>query len=900
MTPEAWERIKASFEIAESLEGTARLEYLEQLRIADPIVHSAVIKLLAAHDDASGFLETFSLTHEWVFRIGELIDNRFQVISRIRRGGIGEVYEVYDQKLRQKRALKTLRTQFAADPQAVERFRREIGIAQKVWHENLCRVYDLIEHRRVTEAGEEQITCLTMELLEGQSLLVYLEEHGTFQHAEALPVIRQIASGLQALHQARIIHRDLKPSNIIICPHPDGTLHAVVTDFGLAKPADMVDPDLFETKLQYNAGAPYYMAPELLRGERPTIASDIYALGLVIDEMVTQCRAYSAQTLEQLFIQKLWSVPALPSQRNSSLPAYWDAVILRCIDVRPEERYQSPREVIAALEGEQVSNRAPVPGAVPELTAPAPPSPRRVRAPIGERLSRRTVVMACVGAPVIAGVSAAVMATRPIDTSVVVFPIENDTEDIELGRLCKGTALEMQRRLSLLDGVRVIPFYESRQHAPSRLPADYSLVALMQAHGTQMRLTFQLIRNQTGDLVWIESFERDRVQNHLTLQNEIAAGTARALEGNLLKTVYNGWPRQIAPFAMNLRRLLGMQIVTAAGSPTNDPIAMERYVRARGLLLEQDLKATEEAENCLLEATQRDPKFALAFSGLADCQFMLMEYNPKPGPELMQVARSYAQKGVQLGPDLPETHATLAAIEQMNWEWELTDFHYARALTLNPGFARGRRWYAGFLIQFGRFEEGLEHSRRAISLDPFDPNTKTSVGLYLFYAGRNDEAIEMLESAVSRKELPIARLNLGGVYAYLASWAPDPASSPWLAKAMQQADRVAEMENARPVARQHLSYSDRMYCLNHAIAGNRRAMQPYFDRMLVDMRAGRTSGAQAATIYAALGETDTALSLLEQSVEARDRKVMYLKVNPFLEKLRDQERFQRMLVRMRL
>lgn len=895
MTAEAWERIKTSFEAAAGLTGSARAGYLENLRRDDPVVHAAVVDLLSAHDEANGFLETFSIGHEWVFRTGELVDQRFRIVNRISRGGMGEVYEVFDEKLRERRALKTLRPQLAFDQEAVERFRREIRVAQKASHENLCRVYDLIEHHRETEqGGNEKIACLTMQLLEGKSLLVHLEENGHMPHAQALPLIRQIAAALRTLHSAQIIHRDLKPSNIILCPQPDHGLRAVVTDFGLAKHVDSHDPELFESKPERNAGAPYYMAPELLRGERPTIATDIYAFGLVIDEIVTPSRAYSAQSIEQLFVQKLWSLPALPSQRNPTLPPHWDSVIMRCIDARPEERYQSAEEVVAALEGGlPVVKESPSETSAEPFVPMADPLRRR-------KIKRRAILAACVGIPVAAGASALAFKSKPLSGSVIVFPIENATGDAEIGWLCKGTGLEVQRRLSQINGLRVIPFYESRAAAPDKLPGEYSLLALMQAHKGHVRLTVQLIRNSTGDLVWIENFERERAQDHLFLQNEIAEGTMRALESNILLTTYESFPRGVGPAMSALRRVFGFQMAAPGEPPTKDAGALECYVRARGLLQEADLDATEKAEQNFMEAVRRDAGFALAYSGLADCQFMYMDYSAKRESELISTARRHAQRGVDLGGNLPETHVTLAAVQQMGWEWENTEFHYAKALSLNPRFARGRRWYAGFLMQFGHFADALTHARQALELDPFDTSTQTSLGLYLFFAGQHDAGAQLLERTLDKKDLKMARHNLGNIYAYLASKSSKPSSSPHLKKAFYQADRVAELERDRQSSEHELPYSVRMYCLYHAVAGNTKAMQPYLDRMLQDLSTGRTSPGLIAQTYAVRGETDSALDLLEQSVDRRDRKIMYLKVHPFYENLKGLPRYEALVARMRL
>jgi eukaryotic-like serine/threonine-protein kinase len=217
------------------------------------------------------------------FSTGELVADRYRIVRFIGQGGMGEVYEADDLELRLRLALKTVRPEIARDQQAIERFKREIRIARKVTHPNVCRIFDLGHHRRAPSGHE--IIFLTMELLLGETLAERVRRTGRMSTAEALPLAGQITAGLAAAHAAGIVHRDLKADNIILVLSQEGqqTPRARVTDFGLAYAGAAPDriTDL-STAIEGVAGTPAYMAPEQVEGGKVTAASDIYSLGIVL------------------------------------------------------------------------------------------------------------------------------------------------------------------------------------------------------------------------------------------------------------------------------------------------------------------------------------------------------------------------------------------------------------------------------------------------------------------------------------------------------------------------------------------------------------------------------------------------------------------------------------------
>ena len=418
MTAEEWEVTKQILDAAAGLPEAEREAWALRATEKWPSVRGAVLELLPhyRHDPSDA-----CPCAPHVVAPGQLVAGRFHVVRLIAEGGMGEVYEAHDKWLRLRLALKTLRHGQAADGDTLERFKRELLIARGVAHENLCRVYDFVEHRAPGPDGQEVLTpCFTMELLEGETLSDLLSRERPLPLDAVLNIVRQVVSALKLLHERGIIHRDLKPSNIMIVPRTGGPVRAVVTDFGLAKPD--APHELFESAPDFEgAGAPYFMAPELIRKQRPGVASDIYALGLLIDEMVTTSRAYSSRSMTALFFDKLHETPVPPSARSPELPPHWERTILRCIEQEPSARFASAAEVAAALENPGLTAlAAPAVGAV--AAGRAEPGRSRLRFPgwgwIAAMIALPTVfVMAAWAA----------LARQPVSTSIQISEIENLT-----------------------------------------------------------------------------------------------------------------------------------------------------------------------------------------------------------------------------------------------------------------------------------------------------------------------------------------------------------------------------------------------------------------------------------------------------------------------------------------
>ncbi|HJX28846.1 MAG TPA: protein kinase, partial [Thermoanaerobaculia bacterium] len=294
------------------------------------------------------------------FAAGALLAGRYRIVRFIARGGMGDVYEVDDLELQERVALKTIRPEVARDETAIERFRREIQLARKVTHPNVCRIFDLSHHRGEDPRGA--VIFLTMELLSGETLAERLRRTGPLPPDLALPIVRQIAEALQAAHQAGVVHRDLKPGNVILAEGRGG-IRAVVTDFGLARREKRLeDPRGAElTGATGVVGTPAYLAPEQIEGKESTPAVDIYALGIVLYEMLTGRVPFLGDTALLTAVKRLQEPPPSPRVHVPGLARHWEAAILRCLARDPADRFATAPELVEALTRPSETVAAPSP-----------------------------------------------------------------------------------------------------------------------------------------------------------------------------------------------------------------------------------------------------------------------------------------------------------------------------------------------------------------------------------------------------------------------------------------------------------------------------------------------------------------------------------------------------------
>jgi len=345
VNPELWGTVKRVFEEAADLLPEDQAEFVRSRSDGDGEVEAEVLRLLGAHSSSAAFLEVPAADlHTYLgpqadepsLPVGMVVAKRFEILRFLNRGGMGEVYEAWDAELKERIALKTIRAGIASRMEVIERFKREVKHAREISHPNICRVHELFSDE--VRPGH-RMWFLSMELLLGPTLLDLIRTDGPLKTPLAMSVTRQMVSGLSAAHALGLVHRDFKSSNVILLQGATSQTRAVITDFGLAlrvlEPADgITEPG--------GMGTPGYIAPEQERHGEVGPLADQYSLGAVLCEMLTGSlprwskpeRATQKETLD------------LPEHR---FPPRWEAVIQRCLQRDPKDRFPTIESVSRAL-----------------------------------------------------------------------------------------------------------------------------------------------------------------------------------------------------------------------------------------------------------------------------------------------------------------------------------------------------------------------------------------------------------------------------------------------------------------------------------------------------------------------------------------------------------------------
>jgi len=328
-----WRKVRQLFFRGLEIPPEERRIFLQRCCKGDEALMNYVLSLLRAHDRSGSILDTPKTVKpdpSSTFAEGEVLLNRFRIERLLGQGGMGVVYEAQDLHRQERVALKTIRSNQPNLRNLLTRFRQEIRLACRVTHRNVCRVFDL--HTAATKRGS--LSFLTMELLQGETLAERIRRDGPLREPYAVHVAKQIAMGLQAAHEQGIIHRDLKSANVMLVPESKGKVRAVLTDFGLARHSN-ASPRRSHGSFALS-GTPGYIAPELFNGSPPRVSSDLYALGIVLHELVTGQRPTDP-------------TEPCPKTYIPELSDGWEKTIRRCLRANPSERFSSAAELMRHL-----------------------------------------------------------------------------------------------------------------------------------------------------------------------------------------------------------------------------------------------------------------------------------------------------------------------------------------------------------------------------------------------------------------------------------------------------------------------------------------------------------------------------------------------------------------------
>jgi serine/threonine protein kinase len=778
--------------------------------------------------------------------IGQTITH-YRILERLGEGGMGVVYLAEDLTLRRRVALKFLPPDLPADPDAQRRLVHEALAAAALLHPNICPVYDIAE--------SERQTFIVMAHLEGRTLRARMAE-GRVPLNDALAIVRQIGEGLAAAHEKGIVHRDLKPANVMLT----SAGWAVLMDFGLARVAGTSRL----TKTGVTIGTAAYMAPEQALGQEADERADVWSLGVLLYELVTGAAPFRGEQEAALAYAIVNVEPEPPSRFVPGLPTGLDGIVSKALAKKPARRYANAAELvadIAAIERDRTAE--------PAGHGRAARQRRGLLAVAVVGLSAMAVAVTLIAVNV-GELRRRLFERGPRIQSLAVLPLENLSRDPEQEYFADGMTDELITTLSKVHALRVTARSSSMSYRGSHksvraigrsLGVDAVVEGTVVRAGNQVRITAQLVSVGTGQNLWAEDYERD-LKNVLTLQGEVAQAITRKV--------------QVAVTPEEQSRLSRARAV--------DPAAYDVYLRGHHALDQLSVNGFQEGLRLFQRAIDLDPGYAAAYAGLSQAYYDLSETDRFSDDVAFLRARAAAIKAIALDGSLAEGHTALGRIEiNFTWDWASAERELQRAIQLNPSYAPAHLEYSFLFRSLGEYSRDREELEKARSLDPLNRYVAAQAGWPEYFARRNERARSEFERALrDDPSLPMAHGGLGLVLE-------------------QQGDYVRAISELA-IARASLPVSDYTAALGHAyaVAGRVREARAILDSLLHPAPNQAVGGYDIAIVYAGLGDRGRSLTWIARGLEDRKGFITFLKVDPRLDPLRSDPRFQAAMRRMHL
>jgi serine/threonine protein kinase/tetratricopeptide (TPR) repeat protein len=780
-------------------------------------------------------------------RLQAALGTSYRVGEELGGGGMSRVFVAEEVELGRRVVVKVLPPEMAAGVNA-ERFRREIQLAAQLQHPHIV---PLLQAARLGD-----LVYYTMPLVEGESLRVKLTREGELPVPDAVRILRDVADALAYAHAHGVVHRDIKPDNILISGR-----HAVVTDFGVAKAVSAASGSSSLTSLGVALGTPAYMAPEQAAAD-PGVdhRADLYALGAVAYEVLAGRPPFTAPNAQLVLAAQVTQTPEPVTAHRAAVPPALAGLVMRCLEKRPADRWQSAEELRQLLDGLATPSGGTVP--VPAHRVPS----RHGRA----RLAAWAVV--ALGLAVAAFALMRRLLPEPSRPTLVVLPFENVGAPAD-AYFADGIGEEITTRLARVSGLQVIArnsalrFRESRETAQAfgrELGADYVLDGTVRwehagADTGQVRVTPALIRVSNAQEVWGQTYDAT-LSDVFKVQTDIAEQVVGAL--------------QVTLGAAEQRDL--------RDAGTRDVDAYNSYVLGRYEWRKRSGPALEDAARQFTAAIARDPTYARAWSGLADAVGLYPSYGVRSIPRTVAYdsAERAARRAIALDPRSAEAHASLGEILiNGRWDWSGAEQELKTAIALDPDYATAHQWYGEMLNSLGKLGPALAEGRRAVHLDPLAPVMANALGMELYCAGRYRDAVAEFRRAL--------QLQPG----YQAP--PGNIATAYLAEGdYQRAVAAIRMSGQIP------PWADSIV-RGLAEPAFRRAALAALAAHVKDIYALGPENSRGAQVFASLGRRDDAFAMLDSMVAVRSEGLLFcLPDDPLLDSLHADPRWPRLLARM--
>jgi serine/threonine protein kinase/Tfp pilus assembly protein PilF len=816
---------------------------------------------------------------------GVLFGERYEILGVLGQGGMGAVYKARDRELDRLIALKVIRPELATDPAILQRFKQELILSRNITHKNVVRIYDLGE--------AEGIRFISMEYVDGEDLRTILRREGKLSPKDAIAVVEQVCRALDSAHSEGVIHRDLKPQNIMRDKHG----RIVVMDFGLAR--SLGDSGLTQTGAI--VGTMEYMSPEQALGSTLDQRSDIFSVGLIFYELLTGKAPYEADTAIASLMKRTREQARSASDVDASVPRSLSAIVSRCLEREPANRYHSAVELLQQLATWEAN---------PNISAEtlskmiAHPIVRPSRFSLDLPGKSWMWIAGAVLVIVLATFAGRTLLNRPGASSsemaqgipslkqgkyVAILPLKKVGDEKTLGYVADGIQEALTAKMFQLKEIHLASSDAVDKAAAKDLPlsklarelgVNLVLQGMVQGNSDKLRVTFNLDDATTGKRVWSQEFPG-------------ASGDLLALEDQIYGNVAT---------ALALKPTDEEQARVGA-HPTENVKAYDLYLQGRNTLRNGHAQdAYRQAVGLFEQAIDKDPNFALAYTGLADSSIRM--YGETKDGVWAQKATLSARQAERLSNNLPEVLISLGSVYAATGQNTQAITELKRALALAPNSDEAYRSLGDAYALSGQSDEAISAYQNAVAANPYFWANHVALGNAYFKRGDTakaaaeykrvtelapdnslayqnigavylreglwSEAIPYLQKSLSIAPDADAYSNLGTAYFFLKDY--DPATKNY-EKAVEMTPNDEVLQGNLGDAYRWSGHSDK------AAAAYGKAISLAFQELQVNPRSASIMG-DLGLLYAKKGDAANALQYMQQSraISPDDVNSMYQEV----------------------
>ena len=791
---------------------------------------------------------------------GSVLNERYEIIEEIGKGGMGKVYKAFDKDINENIALKIIRPEIASNALIIARFQNELKMARKVAHRNVCKMYDL---------GKDGDTkYISMEYVPGEDLKTTIKRMGPLTIGKAISVAKQVCEGLAEAHRLGVIHRDLKPRNIMV----DREGNARIMDFGIAISHEVKEI----TDSRIILGTPHYMSPEQVSGKPTDLRSDIYSLGIIMFEMVTGQVPFDGDTTISIALKHRNEQPPDPGEINYRIPDDLSHLILKCLEKDKEKRYQSANEVLLDLN--KIEDEIPT---TERILIRDRTRTKRLKSryrPVGIAAIAIGVIIIIISGYLLLNKNQKEKITPAVSSeaiswsnSIAILPFKDLSPEGDQEYLCESMMGNLITKLRTLSSdlkvisMRAVLKYKDRDVDVSEIGKELTVESVLegslQIEGDRILVNAWLTNAEDNSVIWPFEYE-GKFESVLDVQDEITLSIAKELKVHFLDE--------------NLA-MINQQ----------EPKNVDAYVfYSRGAYFERLYRDDEKEEDfdtakrMYTKAIEIDPSYAMSYVGLGNLyeyRFVIFDRDH----DLKVMLRNF-QKAYELAPNMAECNAGLGWYHFYLQDIDNAYYYYKRAFDINPNNPSVSFNIASFFRSIGLFKKAINYYSRAIELDPSDSIYRRLRATSYRHIGEYERSIADIEEI--RRMYP-KDLNLILAQARVLIF-------------MKRLDEAEEMINEVELANPDIVDIQYTRALVYALRKNKeRALESiegieryYYYHSLFSF------------IYAVSGMADQAIEVIQDGIdkgyeELKTYLYTYLELinNPFFDELRGDPRFQEIL-----